>query len=115
MADPPGMKRVVWGTVGIEVGSRLGAREPVSELDPEVLSTPDCATARPRRDLTSGAQIADLRMVVARPPGAVRRSATVETARRGPRPERAVPKPSHPPRASEVGAAGDIGGCAPAL
>jgi transposase len=49
MADPPGMKRVVcWGAVGIEVGSRLGAREPVSELDPEVLSTPDCATARHR-------------------------------------------------------------------
>jgi hypothetical protein len=36
------------GAVGIEVGSRLGARKPVSELDPEVLSTPDCATARHR-------------------------------------------------------------------
>ncbi len=54
MADPPGMKRVVcWGAVGIEVGSRLGAREPVSELDPEVLSTPDCA----RRVIVPGARL----------------------------------------------------------
>ena len=54
MADPPGMKRVLcWGVVGIEVGSRLGAREPVSELDPEVPSTP----IAPRPIVAPGARL----------------------------------------------------------
>jgi hypothetical protein len=47
LADPPKMKPVVGclGVTGIEVGHRLGACEPDSELDREVLSTPACAAA----------------------------------------------------------------------
>jgi len=52
IADPPGMKRrrrfgMMCGSVaGNEIDVFLGAREPFTELDPGLLSTPECATSR---------------------------------------------------------------------
>ena len=36
------------GVIGTEIVRFLGACEPVCELDPEILSTPDCATVLTR-------------------------------------------------------------------